>query len=65
MNDMLGVFEKKYPTVNPLIPLKAINYFEDVDENVDPPKLLKPLSLKQVKKCINDAVLHSSKIFKS
>lgn len=64
INDMLGFFEIKYPNINPLIPLKAINYFEDIDENIDAPKLLKPISLKQIKQRINDAVLHSGKIFK-
>ena len=65
VNDMLGFFEIKYPTINPLITLKAINYFDDIDESIDPPKLLKPLSLKEIKKRINDAVLHSAKIFKN
>ena len=64
INDMLGFFEIKYPNVNPLIPLKAINYFDDIDENIDPPKLLNPVSLKQIKQRINDAVLHSGKVFK-
>ncbi len=63
VNDMLGFFEIKYPHVNPLIPLKALNYFDDIDENIDPPKLLKPVTLKQIKQRINDAVLHSGKIF--
>jgi hypothetical protein len=63
INKMLGFFEIKYPTVNPLIPLKAINYFDDIDENIDPPKLLNPLSLKQIRQRINDAVLHSEKVF--
>jgi hypothetical protein len=65
INDMLGFFEIKYPNINPLIPLKAINYFDDIDESIDPPKLLKPVSLKQIKQRINDAMLHSGKIFKS
>lgn len=63
VNDMIGFFEIKYPNVNPLIPLKAINYFDDIDESIDPPKLLNPVSIKQIKKRINDAVLHSGKIF--
>ncbi len=63
VNDMIGFFEIKYPNVNPLIPLKAINYFDDIDESIDPPKLLNPVSIKQIKKRINDAVLHSRKIF--
>lgn len=64
VNDLLGFFEIKYPNVNPLIPLKAVNYFDDIDENIDPPKLLNPVSLKQIKQRINDAVLHSTKVFK-
>ena len=63
VNDMIGFFEMKYPNVNPLIPLKAINYFDDIDESIDPPKLLKSVSIKQIKERINDAVLHSGKIF--
>lgn len=63
VNDMLGFFEIKYPNVNPLIPLKALNYFDDIDENIDPPKLLKPVTLQQITQRINDAVLHSGKIF--
>ncbi len=63
VNDMIRFFEIKYPNVNPLIPLKAINYFDDIDESTDPPNLLKPVSIKQIKKRINDAVLHSGKIF--
>ncbi|MDQ2863196.1 MAG: nucleotidyl transferase AbiEii/AbiGii toxin family protein [Bacteroidota bacterium] len=63
VNDMIGFFEIKYPNVNPLIPLKAINYFDDIDESIDPPNLLKPVSIKQIKQRINDAVLHSGKIF--
>ena len=63
VNDMLGFFEIKYPHVNALIPLKALNYFDDIDENIDPPKLLNPVSLKQIKQRINDAVRHSGKIY--
>ena len=63
VNDMIDFFKIKYPTDNPLIPLKAINYFGDIDESIDPPKLLKPISLKQITKRINDAVLHSAKVF--
>ena len=63
VNDMVGFFELKYPNTNSLIALKALNYFDDIDESIDPPKLLKPVSLKQIKHRINDAVLHSGKVF--
>lgn len=63
VNDMLGFLEIKYPHVNTLIPLKALNYFDDIDESVDPPKLLRPVILKDIKRRINDAVLHAGKKF--
>ncbi|MDQ6763881.1 MAG: nucleotidyl transferase AbiEii/AbiGii toxin family protein [Bacteroidota bacterium] len=61
---MLGFFEKKYPNTNPLIALKAINYFDDIDEAISPPNLRKPLPLKKIKYRINNAVIHANKIFK-
>lgn len=60
---MLGFFAIKYPQTNPLIPLKAINYFDDIDENIDPPKMLKPLPLAEIKNRIQDATLNPHKIY--
>ncbi len=60
---MLDFFAIKYPQTNPLIPLKAINYFDDIDENIDPPKLLKPLPLEEIKNRIQDATLNPHKIY--
>lgn len=61
IKEMLDFFCIKYPLTNPLIPLKSLNYFDDIDENIDPPKLLKPLPIKEIKKRIEDAILHSKK----
>jgi hypothetical protein len=63
INDMLGFFEIKYPGTNSLVALKAVSYFEDIDETVDPPKLVKPLPLKKIKQRISTAVMHTSKVF--
>lgn len=63
MQNMLEFFTIKYPHANPLIALKAVNFFDDLDETVDPPKLLKPVSINQIRKRIQDATLHSKKIF--
>ncbi len=63
VKEMLDFFCIKYPLTSPLIPLKALNYFDDIDENIDPPKLLKPLPIKEIKKRIDDAILHSKKKF--
>ncbi len=60
---MLDFFAIKYPQTNPLIPLKAINYFDEIDENIDPPKLLKPLPLAEIKNRIQDATLNPHKIY--
>ena len=60
---MIDFYTKKYPNFNPLIALRAINYFEDIDPAIDPPKLQLPLPLAAIKKRINDAVLHSKKTF--
>ena len=62
--DMLRFFEIKYPNTNPLIALKAVSYFGDIDETVDPPKLSKPLPLKKITQRINKAVLQTNKTFK-
>jgi len=65
IEDMLGFFETKYPNTNPLIALKAVSYFGDIDEAAGPPKLQKPLPLKKITDRINKAVIKTNKIFKS
>jgi Nucleotidyl transferase AbiEii toxin, Type IV TA system len=64
LQQMLGFFTGKYSYSNAMIAMKAINYFDDIDENMDPPKLLKPLPLKQIKQRIQDATLKPTKVFK-
>lgn len=63
MSEMIEFYTIKYPNFNPLIALKAVNYFEDIDPDIDPPKLKKKLPLAEIKKRINAAVLHSRKKF--
>jgi hypothetical protein len=63
IKQMLEFYSKKYPIMNPIIALRAITYFDDIDPNIDPPKLLTPLPLEKIKKRIVDAVLHSNKTF--
>ena len=52
MDQLIAFFVKKYSYTNPLIALKAVTYFDDIDENTDPPKLLQPLPLAVIKKRI-------------
>lgn len=63
MNEMIGFYTIKYPNFNPLIALRAVSYFEDIDPAIDPPKLRSNLSLEKIKKRINESVLHSKKKF--
>ena len=63
-NQMLEFYAEKYPHSNPMIAIKAMNYFDDIDENIDPPKLLKPLPLKKIIARIQLATQHPTKIFK-
>lgn len=63
LHQMIEFYTIKYPHFNPLIPLKAINYFDDIDPAIDPPKLRKKLPFAKIKKRIGDAVLHSKKTF--
>ena len=64
MNDMIAFFEKKYAYSNPMIALKAVNFFDDIDEKMDPPKMKKPLSLNEIKKRIQTATKKPQLIFK-
>jgi len=64
IHQMLEFYTTKYKDFNPLIALKSINYFDDIDPDIDPPKLKIKLPLEKIKKRINDAVLHSSTIFR-
>ena len=63
LRDMLHFFETKYPGTNGLIALKALTYFDDIDETAQSPMISIPLTLAKIKRRINDAVMHSNKIF--
>ena len=63
LSEMIGFYTTKYPNFNPLIALKAINYFDDIDPSIDPPKLKVKLPLSEIKRRIHDSVLHSRKRF--
>lgn len=63
INQMLDFFKIKYSYSNSMIALKAVNYFDDIDENIDPPKLIKPISIKKIKERIGKATLKRDMIF--
>ncbi|MBC7641600.1 MAG: hypothetical protein H7174_04580 [Flavobacterium sp.] len=63
LNQMLEFYETKYQHSNKMIAIRAINYFDDIDPNIDPPILKNPLSILQIKKRINEEVLKGNKKF--
>lgn len=63
MAEMLTFYTIKYPGFNPLIALRAVNFFDEIDPAIDPPKLRKKLPLATIKKRIASAVIHSKKKF--
>ncbi len=63
VNQMLECYTIKYPNSNPLIALKAISYFNDIDPEIDPPLMKQRLSLNAIQKRITEAVLHPYKTF--
>ena len=63
VNDMLEYYAIKYPNSNPLIALKSVSYFDDIDPSIDPPQMRNPLSIDKIKRRITEAVLHPYKTF--
>lgn len=65
MKQMIEFFTTKYTYSNAMIAMKAVNYFDEIDENMDPPKLLKPLPLKKIITRIQEATQKPDKLFKA
>lgn len=63
MDQLVSFYAAKYPNFNPMIALRSVSYFGDIDPALDPPKMARPLPLEKIKKRIRDAVLHSGKLF--
>jgi hypothetical protein len=63
LHQMIGFYTIKYPNFNPLIPLRAVGYFDDIDPEIDPPKLRQPLPLKKLKDRIATSIINSKKVF--
>jgi hypothetical protein len=64
LQQMLDFFSQKYQYANPMIAVKAVNFFGDIDENMDPPKMLNPLPIERIKKRIQQATLKPKQLFK-
>lgn len=64
MKQMIDLFSAKYTYTNPMIAMKAVNFFGEIDEAIDPPKLLRPLPLEEITTRIREATLQPDAIFK-
>ena len=63
MSEMIEFYSVKYPNFNPLIAIRAVSYFDDIDPSIDSPKLPVKLPLEKIKKRISESVLHSKRKF--
>lgn len=63
LDQILKFYKTKYPLSSELIALKSINYFDNLDLKIDPPKPKKEIELEEIKNRINEAVLNSRKVF--
>lgn len=59
----LNAFTQKYPNANPIIALKGIGYFEDINFEFDTPVLINPLDFQEVKKRLLAAIINPNKVF--
>jgi hypothetical protein len=50
MKQMIEFFSEKYKYSNPMIAMKAVTFFDEIDENMDTPKLIKLLPIAEIKK---------------
>jgi hypothetical protein len=63
LQDMLDAYEIKYPSSNLSIPLKALIWFEDIDFEVEKPRLIKKVSFKEVRMRLEAATKNVLKRF--
>ncbi len=63
ISQMLQFFTRKYPNTNSVIALKSLTYFDDIDETIDPPMLLKSLPINKIKARLTEAVVNVAMIF--
>ncbi len=60
---LLLAYQYKYPNSNPVIPLKGISWFEDIDFEIEKPMLKRKVSFASVKKRLLEATSYPDKKF--
>ena len=64
LSRMLESYQTKYPASSPIIALKALSYFDDINQALHKPMLLRKINLSQLKKRILQAVDQPDHVFK-
>lgn len=65
LEKMVDAFSEKYPNSNPIIAIRGLGYFNDIDENSDPPKLVRPIKRKEIEKRLLQAIHNPTMTFTS
>jgi len=65
LQNLLEAYQTKYSNSNPIIPLKGITWFEDIDFEIEKPMLKRKISFEAVKKRLLEATRHPEKVFLS
>lgn len=60
LNEMIGFFERKYPHMNAVIALRSLSYFDDIDPEMDPPKMKVNLPITKIRQRIERAILNGN-----
>ena len=64
-NDMLDFYTKKFPNANVIMPIKAINYFDEIDFNESVVMLNGTFNWKKIEKRLKDMANNPNKKFKT
>lgn len=60
---ILNAYQVKYPNSNPIIPLKAITWFDDIDFEIEKPMLRRKVGFGEVKSRLLKATMNPDQIF--
>jgi hypothetical protein len=63
LKKMVDAFSEKYPNSNPVIAVRGLGYFNDIDEKADSPILVKPIKRSEVEIRLVQAIHDPTRIF--
>lgn len=63
LGEMLAAYEVKYPQSSTMIAVRALTYFSDIDFDIEPLALVKPVLFDSVKKRLQQATENSDQVF--